>query len=199
VPRRPTRWPLVATAFLHFQATSAFCLTACRLPTGVPCRRDPRLGKLLAEATRPFSIFGKESPFLRPLTKASGQLAWPSEGPAHRVWLPSRRREPFQSLGAYFISQRSWGSPVRASSSPVVGKPFPVFPPSLHFPYRPTRPICRATTILSHRESCIPYGAFRTINPERDLSALQVFSPLRFSLVGTDGKSISLFPFPSRR
>jgi hypothetical protein len=51
----------------------------------------------------------------------------------------------------------------------------------------------------SHRESCIPYSAFRTINPERDLSALQGFSPLRFSLSRTDGKSIFLFPFPSHR
>jgi hypothetical protein len=41
VSRRPTRWLLVATALLHFQATAACCPTACCLPTGVPGRPDP--------------------------------------------------------------------------------------------------------------------------------------------------------------
>jgi hypothetical protein len=68
--RRPTRWLLVATALLHFQATTAFFPTACCLPTGVPGRPDPHSESASPKLHAPSAFPIRGALFLAPLRGA---------------------------------------------------------------------------------------------------------------------------------
>jgi hypothetical protein len=77
--------------------------------------------------------------------------------PVPRVWLPSRRCEPPQSVKASFSFPHSWASPFRAFFRPGDRKEgFPTFLPLWLFPAKPSRLGTGASAASSHRKSGAP-------------------------------------------
>jgi hypothetical protein len=87
---------------------------------------------------RPFSMIEQQSPIFRPAQAARlKSVALPSKGPAPRVWLPSRRRQPRCSWKPFSAPHTHGFCPSELFSVPVAQRRFPAVAPLLRFSVKP--------------------------------------------------------------
>lgn len=141
-----------------------------------------------------------KSPFFSRLFQVASRWCCPTylEVPTSGFGYPLVGVKSFSSLEASFSSPRSWASPFKAlllprgqtkiSSGSLRSRAFT----------QNLFGLVSAPQRLSPPRKAVPLFASRRISSGRDLLLSWAFGPLGLSLLPTDGKSISLFPFPFR-
>jgi hypothetical protein len=153
-PERAAGVHPVATSLAHLRPTAACCPTACRFPTCVLRRRNPRSEsasrKLLAPSAypdpgalllAPFEAYGRLPAFQKPRPQGLATLSAASAP---------------KPLEAFFSPQRSWGFPFRAflfsrGSIPVSRNRSPHA-----LAMKTSRPPRGASGVSTHRKSRVP-------------------------------------------
>jgi hypothetical protein len=121
---------------MGLRAISAACPEArCfRRKTG-----HPRFGLEAPRFTpRPFSMIEQKSPIFHSAEAVRlKSVALPFKGPARRVWLPSRRSQPFCSRKPFSAPHTHGLCPSEPSSGSVARTRFPAIDPLLRFSVKP--------------------------------------------------------------
>ena len=117
--------------------------------------------------------------FTPPSVKRLADVAVSPRSPVLRVWLPSRRCQPYKTLGSLFQLPTLLGFALQSfPPTDRSKKGFPFFSPPLHFFRKPKWPVAGAPTVLSRSVS----RASR--HPQRFSSGRDLCSPELFDLLG---------------
>lgn len=158
-PGKKRKFPSAPSPLPHFGATSASCPAACRLPTRVPCRQNPRSESSSPKLLAPSAFPGSLEPFFSPpyggVRKVASLPKVPSPGFGYPLdgLSPNDPRGPLSAPNALGIP-----SP-EPSSSAVVRSPFPGIAPFLHSSRKPPglRPVLQGLPPTSEARSLLRY------------------------------------------